>query len=59
MPCPCMYTLHLALNNVLILSYCSGPSLFMVLSKEEAVLGWRALMGPKDPTEAKDSAPDT
>ncbi len=37
----------------------SGPSLFMVLSKEDAVIGWRALMGPKDPTEAKDNAPES
>lgn len=36
----------------------SGPSLFMVLSRPEAVTGWRALMGPTDPDEAKEAQPD-
>jgi len=34
----------------------SGPTLFMVLSRENAVEGWRSLIGPTDPAEA---APDT
>lgn len=37
----------------------SGPSLFMVLSREDAVLGWRSLMGPTDPTKAKEENPNT
>ena len=36
----------------------SGPSLFMVLTREDAVIGWRALMGPKDPEQAKQENPD-
>nr|WAW84848.1 thioredoxin domain-containing protein 3 [Halisarca dujardinii] len=32
----------------------SGPSLFMVLSRAEAIQGWRAMMGPVDPSEAKE-----
>ena len=36
----------------------SGPSLFMVLSRPDAVTGWRALMGPTDPSKAKDEQPD-
>jgi len=36
----------------------SGPSLFMVLSRPDAVSGWRALMGPTDPEEAKQQQPE-
>lgn len=31
----------------------SGPSVFMVLTREDAISGWRALMGPVDPELAK------
>ena len=37
----------------------SGPSLFMVLSREDAVFGWRSLMGPTDPTKAKEENPNS
>ena len=40
------------------MSGCSGPSLFMVLSREEAVVGWRALMGPVDPEVARQENPE-
>ncbi len=43
----------------IVLCCCSGPSLFMVLSREDAVLGWRALMGPMNPEEAKDQQPNS
>ena len=36
----------------------SGPSLFMVLSRPDAVTGWRALMGPTDPEKAKEEQPE-
>jgi len=36
----------------------SGPSLFMVLSRPDAVTGWRALMGPTNPEDAKQAQPD-
>lgn len=31
--------------------------MFMVLSRPDAVMGWRALMGPTNPEEAKDQQP--
>ena len=31
----------------------------MVLSREAAVDGWREMIGPTDPTQAKDVAPDS
>ena len=40
------------------LPFLSGPSLFMVLSREEAVTGWRALMGATDPEEAAQQEPN-
>jgi len=37
----------------------SGPTMFMVLSREDAVSGMRDMMGPPDPEEAKKVAPDS
>ncbi|XP_078702271.1 thioredoxin domain-containing protein 6-like isoform X14 [Branchiostoma floridae x Branchiostoma belcheri] len=37
----------------------SGPSLFMVLSVEDAVERFRSLMGPTDPEVAKEQCPDS
>ena len=37
----------------------SGPTYFMVLSREGAVDGWRSMIGPMNPTEAKEKAPET
>uniref|UniRef100_A0A3Q3AHN2 Nucleoside diphosphate kinase B n=1 Tax=Kryptolebias marmoratus TaxID=37003 RepID=A0A3Q3AHN2_KRYMA len=36
-----------------------GPSLMLVLTKENAVEQWRAMMGPADPEEAKETSPNT
>ncbi|XP_073188975.1 thioredoxin domain-containing protein 3 isoform X3 [Lepidochelys kempii] len=36
-----------------------GPSMVMILTKENAVEEWRQLMGPADPDEAKESSPDS
>ena len=36
----------------------SGPTMFMVLSREDAIDGMRDIMGPADPEEAKKVAPE-
>ncbi|XP_044275066.1 thioredoxin domain-containing protein 3 [Varanus komodoensis] len=43
-----------------LVSYMSnGPSVVMVLTKENAVEEWRKLMGPTDPVKAKETHPDS
>ncbi|XP_072181200.1 thioredoxin domain-containing protein 3 homolog isoform X3 [Diadema setosum] len=37
----------------------SGLSMVMVLSREDAVDGWRTLMGPTDPEKAREEAPES
>ncbi|KAF8567676.1 hypothetical protein P879_07582, partial [Paragonimus westermani] len=37
----------------------SGRTLFMVLTRQDAVAGWRKLMGPTDPDRAADEHPDS
>ncbi|KAJ8320307.1 hypothetical protein KUTeg_001894 [Tegillarca granosa] len=45
--------------NDLVEHMVSGPTLFMVLSREDAVDGWRALIGPTDPDKAKEEKPES
>ncbi|XP_064647241.1 thioredoxin domain-containing protein 3 homolog isoform X10 [Lineus longissimus] len=37
----------------------SGPTLFMVLSRHDAVEGWRSMMGNTDPEKAKEENPES
>ncbi|XP_071148196.1 thioredoxin domain-containing protein 6-like isoform X5 [Mytilus edulis] len=45
--------------NDLVEHMTSGPTYLMVLSREGAVDGWRSLIGPTDPTQAKEVSPDS
>ncbi|KAK6293158.1 thioredoxin domain-containing protein 6 [Coregonus clupeaformis] len=36
-----------------------GPSIMMILSKENAIAEWREMMGPADPEQAKQVKPDS
>ncbi|XP_065051819.1 thioredoxin domain-containing protein 3 homolog isoform X2 [Rhopilema esculentum] len=37
----------------------SGPTLFMILSREDAITGFRALVGPNEPEVAREQAPNS
>ncbi|XP_033727953.1 thioredoxin domain-containing protein 3 homolog isoform X29 [Pecten maximus] len=45
--------------NDLVEHMASGPTMFMVLSREDAVDGWRSLIGPTDPEKAKEDSPES
>ena len=48
---------HLQMR-ITVSSIHSGPMMALCLAREDAVEGWRELLGPKDISEAVDQAPE-
>ena len=53
------FHLHLLLYELLVIVYFSGPCLILILTKENAVEEWRAMIGPTDPDQAKETSPNS
>ena len=51
-------TSHFHLIVKLLFVFCSGPVMALCLAKEDAVEGWRSLLGPKEIDIAKAEAPE-
>ena len=45
-------------HSVVKFYYFSGPLLALALAREEAVEGWRDMLGPKEVDQAKQDKPD-
>lgn len=60
------YFISVLFVTILIVKVClcvcvclnSGPLLALGLAREDAIQGWRGMLGPQDVEEAKTSAPD-
>lgn len=52
--------IHSIIFSVLFFNFqiCRGPVLALGLAKEEAIQGWRDLLGPKEVQKAKEESPE-
>lgn len=54
-----LFLLFLLLSiRIVIIFFCSGPVLALGLAREDAITGWRHMLGPTEVEKAKSEAPE-
>lgn len=53
-----LFLLLLTIRIVISCFFCSGPVLALGLAREDAITGWRHMLGPTEVEKAKSEAPE-